>query len=164
MPEKKFDFDPALMDKAFAEAMADAKLNSIPIGSSLLFDDGKQREVYSGRNRRVQDNSAIRHAEMDCLESIGSKPPEWFKHTTLFTTLFPCTMCSGAVALFGIPRVVIGEATNFPDAASLQKGRAFLEMYGVEYQIIDDARCIDALAKFIKAHPDVWGEDVPYQY
>ena len=158
-----FSFDPKFLDEAFQQAMADASQSAIPIGAVMVYDDGSQQEVFVGRNRRVQKNSAILHAEMDCLESAGSRPAAWFQHTTLFTTLFPCTMCSGAVDLFGIPRVVIGEAQNFPDTEGLRKGRAFLELHGVEYKIVNDARCIDALAEFIRKHPTVWDSDVPYQ-
>ena len=165
MPATKFTFDQAHMDAAYQQAIADADGSppGIPIGAALFYDDGQHQELFVGRNRRVQDNSAIRHGETDCLEQAESRPAAWYQHTTLFTTLFPCTMCSGAIALFGIPRVVIGEAKNFPSNDHFKKGLAFLELHGVEYQILDDQRCIDTLAKFIRDYPEIWNADVPYQ-
>lgn len=163
MPEVKFDYDPEWLTVAIEEALTDVETGAIPIGSTLLYDDGATREVYRGHNRRVQQNSAILHAEMDCIESAKSRPAKWYKHTTLFTTLFPCPMCSGTSALLGIPRIVIGEATNFPAPEDLVKAKRFLDEYGIEYQIVDDERCITMLRTFIAKYPQVWHADVPYQ-
>ena len=151
--------DPFLQ-AAIDEAKQGLAEGGIPIGSVLVIDG---KIVGRGHNRRVQKGSAILHAEMDCLENAGRLTARDYQRAVLYSTLSPCDMCSGTALLYGIPRVVIGEAQNFPNAEGLRLGRAFLELHGIEYQIVNDQRCIDALARFIKEHPEKWGEDVPYQ-
>jgi cytosine deaminase len=142
------------MDRFLAAALKEAKKNlkkdGIPIGAALVVG-GKL--VAIGRNRR-REGSPTGHAEMDCLERFGRHPPAVYRRATLYTTLSPCPMCSGAILLFKIPHVVIGENRNF-------KGpEAYLRRNGVELSIVNDRTCIQVLAEFIDKHPDLWYEDI----
>jgi cytosine deaminase len=107
-----------------------------------------------GRNRRVQMGSAIRHGETDCLENAGRLPARTYARSTMYTTLSPCVMCSGAILLYGIPRVVIGENRTFFGAEDLLRSR------GVRVDVVDSADCIELMKGFIAEHPTLWNEDI----
>ena len=142
--------DPFL-DAAIDEARQGLAEGGIPIGSVLVIDG---RIVGRGHNRRVQRGSAVLHAEMDCLENAGRLRGEDYRRATLYSTLSPCDMCSGAVLLYGIPRVVIGEHRTFRGPES------YLAERGVEVVVVDDARCVSLMEEFIAAHPELWNEDI----
>jgi creatinine deaminase len=110
--------------------------------------------VGVGHNRRVQLGSAIRHGETDALENAGRLPASAYRRATMYTTLSPCDMCSGAMLLYGIPRVVMGERRTFVGAEDLLRSR------GVEVVDLDSAECVDMMAGFIRERPDVWNEDI----
>lgn len=112
------------------------------------------RVLGAGHNRRVQMGSAIRHGETDALENAGRLPARVYRAATMYTTLSPCDMCSGAVLLYGIPRVVVGENRTFTGAEDLLRSR------GVEVVVADDAECVALMREFISAHPDLWNEDI----
>jgi len=137
------------------EAVAEAKLGlaegGIPIGSVLVIDG---KIVGRGHNRRVQKGSAILHAEMDCLENAGRLSANEYQKSTLYSTLSPCDMCSGAALLYGIPKIVVGENKNFQGPEEYVKSR------GVDVIIIDDDECIMMMEDFIKDRPDLWNEDI----
>lgn len=143
------------MDKFMKEALSEARLGldegGIPIGSVLVING---QIVARGHNRRVQKGSAILHAEMDCLESAGRLTPRDYSTATLYTTLSPCDMCSGAALLYRIPEIVIGENTNFMGA------EAHLRSRGVELTVLNDPECIELMARFIQQHPELWYEDI----
>ena len=123
----------------------------VPIGGALVVDGNV---VGAGRNRRVQMNSAIRHGETDALENAGRLPASVYRRATMYTTLSPCDMCTGAILLYGIPRVVIGENRTFVGGEELLRSR------GVEVVNLDSAECFELLQGFIGEHPDVWNEDI----
>jgi cytosine deaminase len=124
----------------------------VPIGAALVADDGTVLAV--GHNRRVQQNSAIRHGETDALERAGRLPASVYRRSTMYTTLSPCDMCSGAILLYGIPRVVIGENRTFLGAEDLLRSR------GVEVINLDAEECVALMREFIAEHPDIWNEDI----
>jgi cytosine deaminase len=142
--------DPFL-EAAIAEARAGLAEGGIPIGSVLV-----HRGVILGRghNRRIQSGSAILHGEMDALENAGRLPASVYREAVLYTTLSPCAMCSGAILLYGIPRVVVGENTTFLGEEEL------LRSGGVELTVVHDAACIDMMRAFIESHPVLWNEDI----
>ena len=145
MDHKKF------MKEALNEAMLGGKEGGIPIGA-VLVKDGKI--IGRGHNRRVQKKSAILHAEMDCLENAGRLPAKAYAKCILYSTLSPCDMCAGAVLLYKIPLVVIGENETF-------KGpEAHLKRRGVKLIDLNDEKCIEMLAVFIKGNPGLWNEDI----
>ena len=123
----------------------------VPIGAALVADE---HVIGVGRNRRVQDASAIRHGETDALENAGRLPASVYRRATMVTTLSPCDMCSGAILLYGIPRVVIGDDRTFTGAEDLLRSR------GVEVVVLDSEECVDLMRAFIAAHPDLWAEDI----
>lgn len=139
------------LDAAIAEAAAGANEGGIPIGA-VLVDEG--RIIGRGHNRRVQLGSAIRHGEMDALENAGRLSASVYARSVLYTTLSPCAMCSGAILLYGIPRVVIGESVTFQGEEDLLRAR------GVAIEVVQDARCIDMMRRFIERHPALWNEDI----
>ena len=143
------------MIRFMREAVIEAKRGfvdgGIPIGSVLVIDG---EIVGRGHNRRVQKNSAILHAEMDCLENAGRLKASEYQRATIYSTLSPCDMCSGAILLYGIPRVVVGENRNFKGPEEYIRSR------GVEVTIIDDKDCIEIMRKFIKGYPELWNEDI----
>ncbi len=143
--------DAKYMQEAMKEARKGFGEGGIPIGAVLVID-GKIRG--RGHNKRVQEGSSILHAEMDCLENAGRLGAEDYKRATLYSTLSPCDMCSGAVLLYGIPRVVIGENRNFQGPESYVKSR------GVEIVILQDKDCISMMMDFIKDNPSLWNEDI----
>jgi cytosine deaminase len=102
----------------------------------------------------VQKGSAILHGEMDALENAGRRPARVYRECTIYTTLSPCAMCSGAILLYGIPRVIVGENRTFPGEEDLLRGR------GVTVEVLDDARCRELMARFIRANPALWAEDI----
>jgi cytosine/creatinine deaminase len=123
----------------------------VPIGAVLVADD---RLLGAGHNRRVQQGSAIRHGETDALENAGRLAARVYRSATMYTTLSPCDMCTGAVLLYGIPRVVIGENRTFLGAEDLLRSR------GVEVVVADDLECVALMAEFIAGHPQLWHEDI----
>ncbi len=123
----------------------------VPIGAALVVDG---RVLGVGHNRRVQLGSAIRHGETDALEMAGRQPAEVYRRATMVTTLSPCDMCTGAILLYGIPRVVIGENRTFLGGEDLLRSR------GVEVVVLDSPECVALMGAFIAAHPDVWNEDI----
>ena len=142
-------------DPYLAAAIAQAKQGlaegGIPIGSVLLID---HRVVGRGHNRRVQNGSAVLHAEMDCLENAGRLSAADYRRATIYSTLSPCDMCSGAILLYGIPRVVIGENQTFRGPEDYLRSR------GVTLDIRDDPECIAMMEAFIADRPELWDEDI----
>lgn len=136
---------------AIDEARQGAAEGGIPIGAALVHDG---RLLASGRNRRVQLGSAIRHGETDCIENAGRLPARIYRESVLYTTLSPCYMCAGTVLLYGIPRVVVGENATFEAAESL------LREHGVQVDVVDDDRCRSLMTSFIADHPELWCEDI----
>ena len=143
------------MDIFLAAANEEAKKGltegGIPIGSVLVIDN---KIVGRGHNRRVQKSSSILHAEMDCLENAGRLTAQDYQRATLYSTLSPCDMCSGAVLLYGIKKVVIGENQTF------QGPEKYLESRGVEVSVCNNAKCIDMMKSFIATQPQLWNEDI----
>ena len=143
--------DHEMLALAVAEARAGLAEGGIPIGAALVHD-GKVLGV--GHNRRVQLGSAIRHGETDCLENVGRLPATVYAASTMVTTLSPCDMCTGAILLYGIPRVVVGEHSTF------YGGEDHLRARGVEVVVLDDAECVAMMQDFIAANPELWNEDI----
>lgn len=139
------------MKAAVEEALKGRASGGIPIGSVLVLDG---EIIGRGHNQRVQQGSTIRHAEMDCLEETGRKPASTYKRATLYSTLSPCDMCSGAVLLYGIPHVVVGENKTFRGPEEYVRSR------GVTVDVLNDADCIDMMEKFIAEEPALWNEDI----
>lgn len=142
--------DPFLQ-AAIDEAKQGLAEGGIPIGSVLVIDG---QIVGRGHNRRVQQGSAILHAEMDCLENAGRLKASDYRRAVIYSTLSPCDMCSGTVLLYGIPRVVIGENRTF------QGPEEYVRSRGVKLEIADDAECIELMRAFIAAKPELWNEDI----
>jgi len=136
---------------AIAEARAGLSEGGIPIGSVLVID-GEIRG--RGHNRRVQKGSPTLHAEMDCLENAGRLRATDYRRATLYSTLSPCDMCSGASLLYGIPRIVVGENRTFRGPEDYLRSR------GVTVEILDDAECVRLMRDFIAAKPELWNEDI----
>ncbi len=136
---------------AIEEAEAGLAEGGIPIGSVLVHGE---RIIGRGHNRRVQRGSSVLHGEMDALENAGRQPARVYRECTIYTTLSPCAMCSGAILLYGIPRVVIGENRTFMGEEDLLRSR------GVALTVVDDARCIGLVREFIARHPQLWNEDI----
>jgi cytosine/creatinine deaminase len=141
----------AYMAAAIAEAEAGLAEGGIPIGSVLVHD---AKIVGRGHNRRVQRGSSILHGEMDALEQAGRLPARVYRQSTIYTTLSPCAMCSGAILLYGIPRVVIGENITFMGEEELLRGR------GVILEVLQDPRCIEMMKQFITSNASLWNEDI----
>jgi cytosine/creatinine deaminase len=143
------------MDPYLAAAVDEAREGlaegGIPIGSVLVIDG---RIVGRGHNRRVQNGSAILHAEMDCLERAGRLKAADYRRSTLYSTLSPCDMCSGTALLYGIPRIVIGENHTFRGPEDYVRSR------GVELTIVDDPECMRLMREFTAAKPELWNEDI----
>jgi cytosine/creatinine deaminase len=142
--------DPFLQ-AAIDEAKQGLAEGGIPIGSVLVIDG---KIVGRGHNRRVQQGSAILHAEMDCLENAGRLKASDYRRAVLYSTLSPCDMCSGTALLYGIPRVVIGENRTF------QGPEEYVRSRGVKLEIVDDQTCIQLMRDFIAAKPELWNEDI----
>ena len=139
------------MKAAIAEAEAGGREGGIPIGAVLVHGGCI---IGRGHNRRVQRGSAVLHAEMDALENAGRQPPAIYRTSVLYTTLSPCAMCSGAVLLYGIPKVIAGENETFIGDEVLLRSR------GVALDVLQDPTCIDLMRRFIRDHPGLWSEDI----
>jgi len=139
------------LEAAIEEAKTGLKEGGIPIGSVLVIDD---KIVARGHNKRVQKGSAVLHAEMDCLENAGRIKAADYKRATLYSTLSPCDMCSGAILLYGIPKVVIGENKTFKGPEEYVKSR------GVKETVLDDPECKKLMEEFIDQNPELWNEDI----
>ena len=139
------------LQAAIAEARKGLQSGGIPIGSVLVLDG---RIVGRGHNRRVQKGSVVLHAEMDCLENAGRLSAADYRRAILYSTLSPCDMCSGAVLLYKIPTLVIGENRTF------RGPEAYLRSRGVNIQIVDSSECVDLMTEFVKSHPILWNEDI----
>ena len=139
------------MQAAIGEAEAGLAEGGIPIGSVLVH---RGRIIGRGHNRRVQNGSCVLHGEMDALENAGRQPASVYRESVIYTTLSPCSMCSGAILLYGIPRVVIGENRTFQGEEDLLRSR------GVDLQVVDDPRCVELMRGFIEAQPTLWNEDI----
>jgi cytosine deaminase len=139
------------MDEAIAEAKKGLTEGGIPIGSVLVIDD---KIVGRGHNQRIQKGSPTLHAEMDCLENAGRLTAKEYQRSVLFSTLSPCDMCSGAVLLYGIPKVIVGENKTFqgPEQHVLDRG--------VDVTVLNDPECIEMMEKFIEENPTLWNEDI----
>jgi cytosine/creatinine deaminase len=139
------------MQAAIDEAQAGFDEGGIPIGSVIVRDG---LILGRGHNRRMQEGNPVLHGEMDALQNAGRLPAHIYRECTLYTTLSPCPMCSGAILLYGIPRVVIGENKTFMGEEELLRSR------GVELSVLDDPRCVKLMDDFIKAYPEAWNEDI----
>lgn len=145
------DADHAFLALALEQARTGRAEGGIPIGA-VLVAEGKA--LGAGRNRRVQAGSVIRHGETDALESAGRHSARVYASATMYTTLSPCDMCTGAILLYGIPRVVIGENRTFCGPEDLLRSR------GVEVLVLDDPACAALMAEFVAAQPGLWWEDI----
>jgi cytosine deaminase len=143
--------DHELLEAAIEQARIGRAEGGVPVGSAIAVD-GELLAV--GRNRRVQMGSAIRHGETDALENAGRQPAAVYRRATMATTLSPCDMCTGAILLYGIPRVVIGENTTFMGNEELLHAR------GVELVHLDSDECRQLMAGFIAEFPELWNEDI----
>jgi cytosine deaminase len=142
---------PPGLEVALNEAIEGRDEGGIPIGSALEIDG---EIVGRGHNRRVQQGSAILHGEMDALENAGRLPARQYRRSVMYTTLSPCAMCTGAILLYEIPKVVIGENQTFMGAEDR------LREHGVTIEVFEDRECIELMKRFIAQHPDVWNEDI----
>lgn len=139
------------LEAALDEARAGRSEGGIPIGSVLVH---RGRVIGRGRNRRVQRGSAVLHAEMDAIENAGRQPASVYRECVIYTTLSPCAMCSGAILLYGIPRVVVGENRSFVGEEALLRSR------GVQVEVVQDPGCIALMDAFVRERPDLWHEDI----
>ena len=139
------------MQAAIDEAMAGLAEGGIPIGSVLVHNGVI---IGRGHNRRVQQGSAILHGEMDALENAGRQPAQVYRESTIYTTLSPCPMCSGAIALYGIPKVVVGENQTFMGEEAMLRAR------GVQVEVLQEHCCVQMMRDFITAKPALWNEDI----
>lgn len=139
------------LEAAIQEAKQGRLEGGIPIGSVLVHGD---RIIGRGHNRRVQKRSAILHGEMDALENGGRQPAAVYRECTLYTTLSPCAMCSGAILLYGIPRVIVGENRTFMGEEELLRSR------GVAVEVVQNQECIRLMQEFIRNYPGLWNEDI----
>lgn len=139
------------MQAALDEARLSLKEGGIPIGAVIVLDG---QIVGRGHNRRVQEKSAILHGEMDALENFGRQSGSIYRRCTLYTTLSPCSMCSGAILLYGIPKVVIGENQTFMGEEALLRSR------GVQVEVLQNLECVSLMRDFIRDNPSLWNEDI----
>ena len=139
------------MTAAIAEARLGRDEGGIPIGSVLVH---RGAILGRGHNRRIQRGSAVLHGEMDALENAGRQPAGVYRESVLYTTLSPCSMCSGAILLYGIPRVIVGENRTFLGEEALLRSR------GVTVEVLDDPECVELMTAFIHEHPQLWNEDI----
>jgi creatinine deaminase len=136
---------------AIAEADAGLREGGIPIGSVIVHEG---RIIGRGHNRRVQRGSAVLHGEMDALENAGRQPAKIYRESVLYTTLSPCAMCSGAILLYGIRTIIVGENQTFLGEEDLLRSR------GVTVDVLQDTDCIRLMTEFIRANPQLWNEDI----
>lgn len=139
------------MQAAIEQARLGLQEGGIPIGSVIVH---KQRIIGAGHNRRVQKGSAILHGEMDAFENAGRQPANVYRESVLYTTLSPCSMCSGAILLYGIPKIIIGENQSFMGEEALLRSR------GVQVEVLQDEACIELMKSFMAARPELWNEDI----
>ena len=139
------------MEAAIEEAQKGLREGGIPIGSVLVH---RGQIIGRGHNRRVQKNSAVLHGEMDALESAGRQPAAVYRNSVIYTTLSPCSMCSGAILLYGIPKVVVGENQTFLGEEELLRSR------GVSVEVLRDPSCVRLMTEFIRSNPKLWNEDI----
>jgi cytosine deaminase len=139
------------LSDAIAEAERGLAEGGIPIGAVLVYGG---RVIGRGHNRRVQQGSAVLHGEMDALERAGRQPASIYRECTMYTTLSPCAMCSGAILLYGIRRVIVGENRTFRGEED------FLRARGVIVEVVQHPRCIAMMERFIAEHPELWNEDI----
>ncbi len=139
------------MQAALAEARQGLAEGGIPIGSVIVHQG---RIIGRGHNRRIQQGSPILHGEMDAFENAGRQPARVYRESVLYTTLSPCSMCSGAILLYGIPRIIVGENQTFMGEEELLRSR------GVSVEVLQDESCITLMRDFIAARPDLWNEDI----
>lgn len=139
------------MQAAIDEAQLGLAEGGIPIGSVIVHDG---QIIGRGHNRRVQEGSAIKHGEMDALENAGRQPARVYRDAMLYTTLSPCSMCSGAILLYGIRKVIVGENQTFMGEEELLRSR------GVDVEVIDNHTCVDMMKGFIASKPELWNEDI----
>ena len=139
------------MQAAIDEARQGLQEGGIPIGSVLVHND---RIIGRGHNRRIQKGSPILHGEMDALENAGRQPAAVYRESVLYTTLSPCAMCTGAILLYGIPKVIIGENKTFMGEEELLRQR------GVTVEVLHNADCIRMMEDFIREKPALWNEDI----
>ena len=139
------------MEAAIEQARIGYSEGGIPIGSVLVIDD---EIVGRGHNRRVQRGSVILHAEMDCLENAGRLNASDYRRSVIYSTLSPCSMCSGAILLYRIPKVVVGENQTF------QGPEEDVRKQGVDLEVIGSRECIELMREFIQQNPNLWGEDI----
>jgi cytosine deaminase len=139
------------LQAAIEEARRGQAEGGIPIGSVIVHDG---RIIGRGHNRRVQRGSPILHGEMDAFENAGRQPATVYRNSVLYTTLSPCPMCSGAILLYGIPKVVVGENRTFVGEEELLRSR------GVRVEVVDDPECIELMQRFIAETPGLWNEDI----
>jgi creatinine deaminase len=139
------------MRAAIEEAGKGLREGGIPIGSVLVH---RGNLIGRGHNRRIQKNSVVLHGEMDALENAGRHPPAVYNECVIYTTLSPCSMCSGAILLYGIPKVVVGENRTFMGEEDLLRSR------GVSVVVLQDPACIELMTDFIRANPKLWNEDI----
>lgn len=143
--------DAEFLEAAIEQARTGRSEGGVPIGAALVADGAV---LGAGRNRRVQLGSPIRHGETDALEVAGRQPASVYRRSTMYTTLSPCHMCTGAILLYEIPRVVIGENRTFLGAEDL------LRSHGVEVVVVDSEECYRLMQEFIAEHPEIWFEDI----
>jgi cytosine/creatinine deaminase len=139
------------MNEALKEAKKGYKEGGIPIGAVLVKNN---KIVGRGHNKRIQNNSNILHAEMDCLENAKRHSGRWYKNTIIYSTLSPCSMCSGAIELYGIKKIVIGENENFKGPEEYSKSK------GIEIINLNSKKCKILMKKFINENPKLWNEDI----
>jgi creatinine deaminase len=143
------DVDSELMALALAEARASLEVGGVPVGAVLA---AGREVIAAGHNERVQRGDPVAHGEISCLRNAGRRPS--YSGTTLYTTLSPCQLCTGAILLFQIPRVVVGEARTFPGDLD------FLRSRGVSVELLDDPACVAVMTEFQERFPEVWSEDI----
>ena len=143
--------DHDLLASAVAAARTGAAEGGVPIGAALVIDG---QVLATGYNKRVQLGSPIRHGETDCLDNAGRQPASVYARATMVTTLSPCDMCTGAILLYGIPRVIVGENRTFMGGEDLLRSR------GVEVVVVDSEECVAMMRDFIAAQPELWNEDI----
>ena len=150
-PAAQVDLDRRFLEAAKEEARRGRAEGGIPIGGALVVDG---RLLGSGHNRRVQNGSPIHHGETDALERAGRQPASVYRRATMYTTLSPCDMCTGAILLYEIPRVVIGENRTFLGSED------YLRQRGVQVVVLDDPECVEMMSTFIAQNSELWNEDI----
>src|SRR5437879_1901959 len=141
----------SFLEAAIEEAKKGLAAGGIPIGSVLVCDG---KIIGRGHNQRVQKKSVIQHAEMNCLENAGRQRASIYRECTIYSTLSPCAMCSGAIMLYQIPRVIVGENINYLGTEETMRA------HGVQIEVLQNEECIEMMRAFIREHPELWNEDI----